>query len=93
MPYFIYILECSNGAYYTGYTTDIERRYQEHLDQSYRCKYTRSFPPRKLAAYWKLDTDLSTVLKIESTIKKMSKSNKQKLIQNPRSLSELIAEG
>ena len=37
MPYFIYILECSNGSYYTGYTTDMERRYQEHLDGTADC--------------------------------------------------------
>ncbi|KKP36278.1 MAG: hypothetical protein UR28_C0047G0001, partial [Candidatus Peregrinibacteria bacterium GW2011_GWF2_33_10] len=30
MPYYVYILECSNKALYTGITTDLERRLKEH---------------------------------------------------------------
>ena len=77
--YFVYILECSNGNYYTGYTTDLERRYQEHLQGSAKCKYTRSFPPRRIAAHWRIDTDLSGILKIEAAIKRLSKIEKKRL--------------
>ena len=48
--HYVYILECNNGALYTGYTTDIERRYQEHVEGSPKCKYTRSFGVKRLAA-------------------------------------------
>ena len=41
--YWVYILNCENGAFYTGYTTDLIRRYHEHLEGS--SKYTRSFKP------------------------------------------------
>jgi len=78
--YFVYILECSNGAYYTGYTTDIERRYQEHLDGSFKCKYTRSFPPKRIAACWEIEGDLSTALKLEKRIKLLPRSDKDRLI-------------
>ena len=88
--YFIYILECSNGAYYTGYTTDIERRYQEHQEGLAKCKYTRSFPPKRLVKYWKLEVDLSTVLKIEYAIKRLSKQKKQWLIKKSETLLELL---
>jgi putative endonuclease len=84
--YFVYLLECSNGNYYTGYTTDLERRYQEHVKGSAKCKYTRSFPPRRMAAHWRLDTDLSGILKIEAAIKRLSKIEKKRLILKGSSL-------
>ncbi len=91
--YYIYILECSNGHYYTGYTTDIKRRYQEHLNGSIKCKYTRSFPPRKLAACWHFqNADLSAILKTEKAIKSLSKKNKENLISKPSLLSDIVAE-
>ncbi len=73
------MLECSNGAYYTGYTTDMERRYQEHLDGTYKCKYTRSFPPVKIAACWEVN-DLSEALKFEHKIKALSREEKERLV-------------
>ena len=82
MFYFIYILECSNGALYTGYTTDMERRYQEHLEGSPKCKYTRSFPPKRIAAVWKFEEDLSFVLSLERRIKALSKAQKNSLIKH-----------
>ncbi len=87
--YYIYILECSNSSYYTGYTTDIERRYQEHVSGSIKCKYTRSFPPIRIAACWELKENLSAVLKLEHKIKRLSKSEKVKLINNPQLLEAL----
>lgn len=80
MIYFVYMLECQNGAYYVGYTTDIERRYQEHVKGSMKCKYTRSFPPKRIAACWKIDTDLAYVLRIEKKLKRLSRKEKLALI-------------
>lgn len=88
--YFIYLLECSNGSYYTGYTTDLERRYQEHLHGSAKCKYTRSFPPRRIAAYWLIETNLSQILKIEAAIKRLSNLQKQHLCQTPEQLTLIL---
>jgi len=88
MSYFIYILECSNGSYYTGYTKDIHRRYQEHCDGSSKCKYTRSFPPKRIAACWKVISDLSVVLKIEREIKSLTRSQKLMLIKKKTCLKQ-----
>lgn len=88
--YFIYILECNNGAYYTGYTTDIERRYQEHRAGSYKCKYTRSFPPKRIAACWQVFADLSQTLKIECHIKKANRRQKQVWVSDPSKLESLF---
>ena len=87
VKYFLYILECQNGSFYTGYTKDIERRYQEHLDGSPKCKYTRSFPPKRIAACWEMECSLAEVLKHERLIKRLSKLQKSKLIQSPETLN------
>ena len=75
----VYIIECVNGHYYTGYTTDIARRYQEHLAGSAKCKYTRAFPPKKLLATWEFDNQ-SEALRFEHAIKSLSKTEKKKLV-------------
>ncbi len=91
MPYFVYVLECSNGAHYTGYTTDMARRYAEHLEGSGKCKYTRSYPPKALAACWELHLDLSHALKIERSIKKLTKKEKVALVKKPLHIHALLA--
>ena len=83
MTHTVYILECINGAFYTGYTTDIDRRYKEHQQGSLKCRYTRAFPPRRLAAYWYFETK-SDALSVESLIKKKSRQEKLQLIQEWR---------
>jgi len=85
--YYVYMLQCENGSYYTGYTTDIARRYQEHLDGTTKCKYTRSFKPVKIAQSWSTFDSKSEALKIERFIKKLSKNEKQKLVLCPDKLT------
>ena len=79
MAHYVYIIECINNSFYTGYTTDLERRYKEHQQGTRKCRYTRSFPPKKLAAAWQFDS-LSDALVMEKEIQKMSKKQKQQLI-------------
>lgn len=76
------MIECINGSLYTGYTTDVERRYIEHLSGSIKCKYTRSFPPKKLAASWDMGTELSAALRFEKYIKQLDRAEKQKILNN-----------
>ena len=45
--HFVYILECSDKSFYTGYTTDLERRIFEHNNQKYN-GYTSKRLPVKL---------------------------------------------
>lgn len=73
--HFVYVIECTNGHYYTGYTTDVMRRYQEHVNGSDKCKYTRAFPPKQLLTTWEFET-CSDALKFEHKIKSLSKSEK-----------------
>jgi putative endonuclease len=87
---FVYILLCENGAYYTGYTTDLERRYQEHVQGSPKCKFTQSFKPVKIAQSWKIHGDKSIAMQIERFIKKLSKEKKEQIILFPEKLHELF---
>lgn len=84
--YWIYILHCENNTYYTGYTTDLARRYEEHLVGSTKCKYTRSFKPLKIAQSWKIIGNKSEAMKIERLVKKMQRYEKEKLILSPETL-------
>ena len=77
--HFIYILETANGSYYTGYTTDLERRFLEHQNKK-GAKYTRAFGAKKLI-YSEVFTDKSSALKREAAIKKLTRSQKEILIQ------------
>ncbi len=83
--FWVYILYCNNGHYYCGYTTDLNRRYQEHVAGS-RCKYTRSFKPIGIAQSWQIMGDKSLAMAIERYIKKLSKSEKTFLINHPETL-------
>jgi len=84
--YFVYMLECSNGSYYTGYTVDINRRYQQHLNGT-ASKYTKSFPPKKVAVCWTIESDSKSVaMKLEAAIKKLSVDQKRKLIAAPKTM-------
>lgn len=85
--YTLYILECQNNAFYIGYTTDLARRYQEHLSGSAKCKYTRSFPPRRLCASWIFDCELSAILSIERQVKKLTRHQKEVLVKKPEQLA------
>lgn len=86
--YWLYMLQVKNGYYYTGYTSNLERRYKEHLRGS--CKYTRAFPPLKIAQSWKIFAGKGILLKIESLIKRQQRKGKTLLINNPESLEELV---
>lgn len=86
--YWVYILQCDNNTYYTGYTSDLSRRYQEHLNGSSKCKYTRSFKPLCIAQSWQINGDKAVAMQIEIAIKKMKKKDKEKLILNPLLLAQ-----
>jgi putative endonuclease len=75
-----YILECSDGTYYTGITTDIERRIEEHNRSPKGAKYTRARRPVVLR-YHETFRDKGEALKREMAIKKLKRTAKIKLIQ------------
>ena len=90
--YWLYILECENGSYYTGYTKNLAKRYEQHLNGRANAKYTRSFKPKRIAQCWKLYDSIGIVLKVERFIKTQSRKIKTELIQNPYELSKIVVE-
>jgi putative endonuclease len=46
--WYVYILECKDKTFYTGITTDLERRIKEHNNSLLGAKYTKSRRPVKL---------------------------------------------
>ena len=87
MNFWVYILLCENNTYYTGYTTDLRKRFQSHMDGSGKCKYTRSFKPLSIAQCWKINGDKSLAMKIERYIKTLSRDDKEKIILQPNLLT------
>lgn len=91
MPgYFIYVLQCDNGSYYTGYTKDLARRYAEHRNGTAKSSYTRSYKPIRIAQCWHLADSIGVVLRIERWIKQQSKATKILLTQRPDQLKAMV---
>ena len=84
--YWVYILLCENNAYYTGYTNNLEKRYQSHIDGRSKCKYTRSFKPVEIAQSWLIPGDKAQAMHVERAIKKLSRQQKMQLIGCPDTL-------
>jgi len=76
----IYILKCKDGSLYCGITNNLENRLKQHKGEvKGGAKYTRSHWPCKLV-YKEKSASRSKALQRESIIKKMSKDEKQALI-------------
>ena len=76
---FVYIVECSDGTFYTGWTTDVEARIATH-NSGNGAKYTRSRLPVKLV-YFEAAENKSAAMKREAAIKKLTRIQKEKLIK------------
>jgi len=74
----VYVLECSDGSYYTGYTTDVERRVAEH-DAGDGAKYTRGRTPVELVHTESFDTR-SAAMSREYEIKQLTRAEKEALL-------------
>ena len=79
MSYFIYILKCSDDTLYTGITTDIKRRVDEHNNSVKGAKYTKLRRPVALV-YSEESEDRSSASKREYAIKKLTRKEKLELI-------------
>lgn len=89
--YWIYMLECENGAYYTGYTTDLVRRFRQHLDGTANVKYTRSHRPLRIAQCWRLQGRIGLALQVERLVKTSGRRAKERLIERPDQLRSMAA--
>ena len=76
--YYVYILQCVDGSFYTGSTNNVDERIKVHLAGK-GAKYTKSHKPEKLIYQENFKTK-SQALKREIEIKSLSRRDKEVLI-------------
>lgn len=86
---YTYILECSDGKLYTGWTNCIERRLGEH-NSGKGARFTRVRRPVKLR-YLEISQTKSEAMKREAAIKKLTHAQKEQLILQV-DLKKILAE-
>jgi len=90
--YYTYMLRCEDNSIYTGITTDVERRMEEHFMQNDKCaKYTKRHKAKNLEALWQSE-DRVHASKLEYAIKTLKKSEKEDLIRNKFKLENFFKE-
>lgn len=77
---FTYILECSDGSYYTGWTNDLNKRIEVH-NEGNGAKYTRGRTP-VILRYYEEFSSKQEAMRRECDIKKLSRKEKYSLIKN-----------
>ena len=75
----LYIIEASDASLYTGITTDVERRFDEHLHGPKGARYFNGRSPLKVI-YREDGHDRASASRREAEIKKLSRRAKQQLI-------------
>jgi len=84
--YYVYMLRCEDNSIYTGITTNVERRMEEHFNKLEKCaKYTKTHTAKKLEVTWEVETR-KEASKLEYYIKTLTKKQKEELIKDKNKL-------
>jgi len=78
MSFYVYILQCTDGSFYTGYTKDLDERTRQHQNGK-GAKYTKAHKPQTVE-YVELFDTRSKAMKREREIKKLNHQQKLNLI-------------
>ena len=78
-PYYVYILLCDDGSYYTGYSNNPTHRFGEHVSGR-GAKYTRMHKPSRMVYLQGHDTRIDAMRR-ERKIKTLTHAGKQRLIE------------
>lgn len=82
MMYYTYMLRCEDNSIYTGITTNVERRMEEHFSQGEKCaKYTLRHHAKKLECAWESESRI-LASKLEYHLKTLTKIQKEELLKN-----------
>ncbi len=81
MPYYVYVLLCDDGTFYTGYAKNIKSRLKQHM-KGIGAKYTRTHTPSKLV-YLEQFMSRAEAMKREQEIKNYSRARKEELVNGP----------
>ncbi|KWE75134.1 excinuclease [Burkholderia ubonensis] len=88
MSWFLYLIECADGSVYTGITTDVAARFDEHAAGK-GARYTRSRKPRAVLASFPL-ADRSSALRAEYRVKQLTAAQKRELAAGIRTLESVL---
>ncbi|MDP2762170.1 MAG: GIY-YIG nuclease family protein [Sideroxyarcus sp.] len=88
--YYVYILSCSDGSYYTGVTSNLTQRLEDHQYRKHLNSYTSSRLPVKLAYYCTF-SEIAMAIDTEKQIKKWSRAKKEALISEKYDLLPNLA--
>jgi len=77
MPYYVYVILCQNGSFYTGYTKDLDARMKLHMNGK-GARYTRMHKPKKLVYTEEFNTR-TEAMKKERQVKSMRRREKLEL--------------
>ena len=82
MPFFVYILLCQDGSYYTGYTKNVDNRARMHTCGK-GARYTKMHKPKKIAYVEEVKTR-PEAMKREKAIKRLTHQQKAGLIKSSK---------
>lgn len=82
MQYYVYILRCKDGSFYTGHSKDTKKRFELHK-KGHGARYTRIHKPEKLVYVEKFE-NLGEAIKREQQIKTFGHEKKSRLINNQK---------
>lgn len=88
--YYVYMIRCIDNSLYTGITTDINRRFNEHLS-GIGAKYTKRHRVIKIESVW-FCNDRKEASKLEFHIKKLNKNEKEDIIKLDLDSSKYLLE-
>ena len=89
--YFVYILQCVDGSYYTGLTNNLELRLEQHNSGTNPASYT--YRRRPVFLVFNQDfSDVNQAILFEKKIKKWSAKKKKALINGDFYLPQILAE-
>lgn len=80
MPYYVYIILCVDGSFYTGYTKNIDARIRLH-ESGRGARYAKMHKPQKVA-YFELFDSRAKAMRREKEIKKLTHQQKLGLINS-----------
>lgn len=82
MTFYVYILGCADGSFYTGYASNLERRLQEHNDGR-GAKYVKGRLPAELV-YCEEFNSRGEAMRREREIKKLGREGKKMLVSDQK---------
>jgi len=89
--YYIYIIKCADGLLYTGFTNNIDRRFQEHQDGRNKNAFTHKRRPLELIFHQEFNA-VEQAIYFEKKLKKWSAKKKLALANGNYEILQILAE-